>query len=132
MRHLWLLMILAAACHREEAKVDVGTRSTPSTTRSGATRSRTPFAARSTSSKGTSPRRAATPRRPSRASPRSRAQFSLLDAEAALGDNTAVLSTLRDLAELHQTMSAAAIAKLPHYAAFAASPEWKTWADKHP
>jgi len=43
-----------------------------------------------------------------------------------------VLSTLRDLAQLHQTLSAAAIAKLPHYAAFAASSEGKIWADEHP
>jgi hypothetical protein len=61
-----------------------------------------------------------------------RAQFSLVDAEAALGDNKAVLSTLRDLAQLGQTLSAAAIAKLPHYAGFAASPEGQTWASEHP
>jgi hypothetical protein len=61
-----------------------------------------------------------------------RAQFSLIDAEAALHDNAAVLASLRTLASLGQTLSAAALAPLPHYVEFAKSPEFQTWAAEHP
>jgi len=61
-----------------------------------------------------------------------RAQFSLVDAEAALHDNAAVLASLRTLATLGQTLSAAALAPLPHYTEFAKSPEFQTWAAEHP
>jgi hypothetical protein len=61
-----------------------------------------------------------------------RAQFSLVDAEAALHDNAAVLASLRTLAKLGQTLSAAALAPLPHYTEFAKSPEFQTWAAEHP
>ncbi|MEO8840786.1 MAG: hypothetical protein ABI591_30700 [Kofleriaceae bacterium] len=61
-----------------------------------------------------------------------RAQFSLVDAEAALHDNTAVLATLRTLAKLGQTLPASAIAPLPHYDEFAKSPEFQIWAAEHP
>lgn len=61
-----------------------------------------------------------------------RAQFSLIDAEAALDDNAAVLASLRTLAQLGQTLPASAIAPLPHYGDFAKSPEFQTWAAEHP
>lgn len=61
-----------------------------------------------------------------------RAQFSLIDAEAALHDNTAVLASLETLAKLGQILPASAIAPLPHYTEFAKSPEFKTWAAEHP
>jgi hypothetical protein len=61
-----------------------------------------------------------------------RAQFSLIDAEAALHDNAAVLASLRTLLQLGQTLSASALAPLPHYGDFAKSPEFQTWAAEHP
>jgi hypothetical protein len=61
-----------------------------------------------------------------------RAQFSLIEAEAALNDNAAVLASLQVLAMLGQTLSAAAVAALPNYTEFAKSPEFQTWAAEHP
>lgn len=61
-----------------------------------------------------------------------RAQFSLIDAEAALHDNAAVLGSLQTLAKLGQTLSASMLAPLPHYTDFAKSPEFQTWAAEHP
>jgi tetratricopeptide (TPR) repeat protein len=61
-----------------------------------------------------------------------RAQFSLIEAEAALHDNAAVLASLRTLANLGQMLSASALAPLPHYTEFAKSPEFQTWAAEHP
>ena len=61
-----------------------------------------------------------------------RAQFSLLDAEAALGDNAAALATLDKLVTMNQTLSAAALAKLPQYQDFAKSNEFQIWAAEHP
>jgi hypothetical protein len=61
-----------------------------------------------------------------------RAQFSLADADAALGDYKGVLAQLQLLAKMGQPVSAAALATVPHYEGFAVSPEGKQWAAEHP
>ncbi len=61
-----------------------------------------------------------------------RGQLALLDALVATGDFVGARAQLDVLANMKQVISASALAPLPHYQAFAQSPQFADWAQQHP